>query len=76
MDFGRTAHRLPTKIETVEGDLFQVKGEEQVYKDPCEAMARSRELGGGSVVIRLSDSKVIATVPGYIPQAPIEWDLK
>ncbi len=66
--------KRPAKhVKTVEGEQFQVKGEETLYDDPTEAVRRARKLGGGSVVIRLSDKKVIAHVPGYIPSPPKEW---
>jgi hypothetical protein len=63
----------PTRVVTVDGDQFQVRGEERIYDTPEEAMERSRQLGGGSVVIRLSDRKVIASVPGVVPPPPKEW---
>lgn len=65
--------RTPKHITTVEGELFQVKGEETLYDDPCDAIRRARKLGAGAVVIRISDRKVIAEVPGYIPPPPKEW---
>jgi hypothetical protein len=65
--------RVPTPVATVNGERFQVKGEEKVYEDPCDAIRRARALGAGSEVIRLSDGKLIAEVPGYIPPPPREW---
>ena len=64
----------PKIIATVDGDKFQVRGEERLYDDPIDAIRRARVLGGGSTVIRLSDKKIIASVPGYIPPPPKEWD--
>lgn len=65
--------REPKHVTTSEGDKFQVKGEEKLYDDPIEAIRRARRLGAGSEVIRLSDKKLIAQVPGYIPPPPKEW---
>jgi hypothetical protein len=65
--------REPKHITTVDGDLFQVVGEEQLYADPCKAIQRANKLKGANV-IRLSDGKVIAHGPdGWIPSAPKEF---
>jgi hypothetical protein len=64
---------LPRYIATVDGDKFQVKGEETLYEDPCDAVQRARKLGPGHEVIRVSDGKLIALVPNHIPAPPREW---
>ena len=65
--------RSPQHVKTVPNDKFQVKGEKTIYDDPVAAIRRARERGAGSKVIRLSDGKLIAEVPGYIPPPPKEW---
>lgn len=66
--------RTPKRtVLSVDGETFQVKGEEQLYDDPCEALKAARKKGPGAVVIRLSDRKPIAEVRGYIPKQPREW---
>lgn len=66
-------HRAPKYIETVDGDLFQIVGEEQLYTDPCKALRRLSKLQG-AVIIRLSDKKVIARGPdGWVPKPPKEY---
>jgi hypothetical protein len=65
--------RGPKHVDTVDAETFQVKGEDTIYNDPCDAVARARKLGAGSMVVRLSDGKLIAVVPGYIPAPPKEW---
>jgi len=65
--------RTGTSVTTVDAETFQVKGEDTIYNDPCDAVARARKLGAGSRVVRLSDGKLIAVVPGYIPAPPKEW---
>ncbi len=67
------AKRTPRHIQTTEGDKFQVKGEERLYDDPCDAIRRARKIGAGAEVLRISDHKIIAVVPGYIPPPPKEW---
>jgi hypothetical protein len=58
----------------VDGDVFQVVGEEQLYADPCDAIRRANKLMNGSNVIRLSDKKIIAIGPhGWVPPPPKEW---
>jgi hypothetical protein len=65
--------RTPTSVITVDAETFQVKGEDTIYNDPCDAVARARKIGAGAMVFRLSDGKLIASVPGYIPAPPKEW---
>jgi hypothetical protein len=70
---GRVGKRGPQQVTTTEGERFQVKGEDTLYEDPCDAIRRARKLGNGAEVIRLSDRKRIAIVLGYIPAPPKEW---
>lgn len=63
----------PHPIPSVDQDQYQVRGEATIYDDPCAAIRRARKRGKGSEVIRLSDQKLIASVPGYIPPMPREW---
>lgn len=46
--------------------MFQVRGEEQQYEGVDAAIRRARKKGRGSVVIRVSDGEVMATVPGWL----------
>jgi len=66
--------REPTYPTTVDGDQFQVVGEENLYSDPCDAIDRAKVLGAGHAVTRMSDGKVIAHIPGYTPPPPREFN--
>jgi hypothetical protein len=66
--------RLPSQnVPTVDGDKFQVVGEDRLYDCPIDAIRRAKQVGAGTTVIRLSDGKSIASIPGYEPPAPKEW---
>jgi endonuclease YncB( thermonuclease family) len=64
--------RAPTVPSTVDGDQFQVVGEEKLYACPVDANKRARKLGRGTTVIRMSDGKVISIVPDHVPPPPRE----
>ena len=60
----------PTRIQTVEGETYQVRGEPTLFTDMVEANRRARKVGPGTEVIRSSDGKVVSTSPTFIPSPP------
>lgn len=60
----------PQHIKTVDREEFQVRGSKKKHGCILDAITEAKVRGVGSEVVRLSDGKTVATVPGRIPATP------
>ena len=64
------ATKPPTHVSTINGEKYRVRGEDTIYDEMYDANARAKKLGPGIEVERMSDKKVVATTPTFIPSPP------